>query len=62
VCLPKGTNLVVNVYGLHRKREIWGDDAHLFKPERFSSEKSNDRHPYSFVPFASGIRLCIGIN
>jgi hypothetical protein len=58
--LPKGTNLVINVYGLHRKTEIWGENAHLYIPERFDNENSRERHPYAFLPFASGTRLCIG--
>lgn len=59
--LPRGTNLVINVYGLHRKPEIWGADAHLFNPDRFNPlNKENERHPYSFLPFANGMRLCIG--
>ncbi|CAG9805762.1 unnamed protein product [Chironomus riparius] len=58
--LPKGTNLVINIYGLHRKKEIWGDDAHLFKPERFDFESSYDRSPFTFLPFSSGIRMCVG--
>lgn len=58
--LPKGTNLVINIYGLHRKKEIWGDDAHLFKPERFSFENSYDKSPFTFLPFSSGIRMCVG--
>ena len=53
---------MINVYGLHRKEEIWGADAHLFNPERFNPLHANvnDRHPYSFLPFASGTRVCIG--
>lgn len=58
--LPQGTNLIINVHQLHRKKEIWGENAHKFEPENFSADKINERHSYSFLPFASGSRLCIG--
>lgn len=58
--LPQGTNLVINIHQMHRKKEIWGEDAEDFHPDRFLGEDANKRHNYSFLPFASGIRLCIG--
>lgn len=58
--LPAGTNLVINIHQMHRKKEIWGEDAEDFHPDRFLGEEVNKRHNYSFLPFASGIRQCIG--
>jgi len=61
VILPKGTNIVINLYALQRKREIWGEDADQFRPERFhATNEANERHNY--LPFAGGIRTCIGEN
>jgi len=31
-----------------------------FKPERFEPEKMKNWHPYQFVPFGGGKRLCLG--
>ncbi|CAO1411702.1 unnamed protein product [Diamesa tonsa] len=58
VVLPKGTNLIINTYGLHRKTAIWGENANLFEPNNFHPDK--ERHNYSFLPFAHGTRHCIG--
>lgn len=58
--LPQGTNLIVNVFGLHRRHDVWGENAEKFDPENFSSHRVNERHHFAYVPFASGLRLCIG--
>jgi cytochrome P450 len=58
--IPKETNLVINFYALHRRKDIWGEDAEVFKPERFLPENSMNRHPFAFLPFSSGSRICIG--
>jgi Cytochrome P450 len=60
--LPQGTNLIINVHQLHRKKEIWGENADKFEPENFLPERVNQRHNYCFLPFANGTRLCIGEN
>ena len=62
IMLPKGTNLIVNIYSLQRKKEIWGANSNDFDPNNFSVENCNGRHPYSFVPFSLGQRMCIGEN
>lgn len=58
--IPKGVNLLINIYALHRRKDIWGADADEFVPERFSKENSENRPPFSFLPFSSGPRICIG--
>lgn len=60
IMLPKGTNLIVNIYSLHRNKEVWGENANNFDPYHFSAENSDGRLPYSFVPFSLGQRMCIG--
>lgn len=57
--LPPSTICMVPIYKLHRSRLIWGDDAGLFDPERFSPERSGDADKYYFMPFAAGARNCI---
>ncbi|MGI9084151.1 MAG: cytochrome P450 [Aeromicrobium sp.] len=45
---------------VHRDPEVWGDDATLFDPDRFTSERSRGRPPHVYKPFGTGERACIG--
>lgn len=58
--IPAGSNIIINMFKVHRNPLYWGDDAHLFNPERFAPEKITKIHPYAFIPFANGPRICIG--
>ncbi|GAB0097446.1 hypothetical protein DMENIID0001_130830 [Sergentomyia squamirostris] len=58
--IPKGTDLILFTYQLHRRREVWGPRVDEFYPEHFSPENVSKRHPYSYVPFGGGLRNCIG--
>ncbi len=44
---------------IHFDKNIWGDDANEFKPERFETINENDIR-YSFIPFEIGPMACIG--
>ena len=57
--IPKETNLLINFYALHRRKDVWGDNANQFVPERFSQENSKDRPSSSYLPFSAGSRICI---
>ncbi|KNA12752.1 hypothetical protein SOVF_123110 [Spinacia oleracea] len=59
--LPSGAIVTFSVHSVHRDQELWGNDAHEFKPDRFSegiskAAKGNN----SFFPFGWGPRICIG--
>jgi cytochrome P450 len=59
--LPPGTDIVIECLYIHRRKDIWGDNADEFKPERFSDGiASACRHPFGFIPFGIGPRNCIG--
>ncbi|CAG9806070.1 unnamed protein product [Chironomus riparius] len=58
--IPAGITFIINFYTLHRRPDIWGDDAEEFNPDHFLPEHVEKRHPYSFLPFSGGQRNCIG--
>jgi benzoate 4-monooxygenase len=57
---PQGTHVSVPVDTLHRCKDIWGPDAHEFKPERWAN--LTDQQKTVFLPFSTGPRACIGRN
>ncbi|XP_063709425.1 cytochrome P450 4c21-like [Culicoides brevitarsis] len=57
---PKGANVIINIFGLHHDSYIWGDDVESFNPDRFSPLNIKYRHPYCFIPFSGGKRVCLG--
>jgi cytochrome P450/NADPH-cytochrome P450 reductase len=58
--VKKGTGILFNLAGFHHDPKVWGDDAELFKPERFLDGKSEALPPNAFKPFGNGMRACIG--
>ncbi|KAG5671367.1 hypothetical protein PVAND_001568 [Polypedilum vanderplanki] len=58
--IPAGSNLFISVYSMHRSKNVWGEDAETFKPERFEKENFEKIHPYAFIPFSKGSRMCLG--
>lgn len=59
--VPKGTLLYIPVSHLHRIKEIWGEDADQFRPQRFADGVAKScKEPHVFIPFSAGPRNCIG--
>ncbi|XP_076941706.1 cytochrome P450 CYP72A219-like [Bidens hawaiensis] len=63
--IPSGMHLSLAMMHVHHDREIWGDDANEFKPDRFvegiaNATKGKGSSP--FFPFSNGPRVCIGQN
>ncbi|XP_072764484.1 probable cytochrome P450 6a14 [Anoplolepis gracilipes] len=57
--VPKGMAITIPIFGLHRDPSIY-PDPDKFDPERFNKDKVAARHPYTFLPFGEGPRICIG--
>lgn len=62
--IPAGTRVNLSILAIHHDPEIWGDDVHLFKPERFSEgvAKATKDNIAAFIPFGLGARSCLGLN
>ena len=58
--LPAGSGVILPIGVLHRRKELWGEDADEFKPQRF--ENGTTGFGGAFVPFSLGPRVCIGQN
>lgn len=57
--IPAQSLILMVPWLLHRTPELF-DDPHLFKPERFMNGRKPV--PYSYIPFASGPRVCPGLH
>ncbi|KAI0091644.1 cytochrome P450 monooxygenase pc-bph [Irpex rosettiformis] len=57
----EGTTISTPVFALHRMKEIWGEDADLFNPERWEREDKSEMYR-AFAPFSIGPRACLGRN
>lgn len=59
-CFPAGTVLSVPTYTIHHSKEIWGEDADEFRPERWETVTPKQKN--AFMPFSYGPRACVGRN
>ncbi|XP_066305363.1 cytochrome P450 2U1-like [Branchiostoma lanceolatum] len=58
--IPKGTQVLVNLYSIHKDPAYW-PDPDRFDPERFlDAERNVINKPESFLPFSAGRRVCPG--
>lgn len=60
---PGGTRIAVNGWVLHRDRNVFGNDADVYRPERWleGAEEAKRMERYMFQ-FGGGAHVCIGRN
>ncbi|MEM8570883.1 MAG: cytochrome P450 [Pseudomonadota bacterium] len=56
--IAKGTNIIIPTYTIHRHRALW-EDPDRFDPDRFEESKAKGYHPFAFMPFGGGPRICV---
>ncbi|XP_024517890.1 cytochrome P450 72A15 [Selaginella moellendorffii] len=60
---PEGSGVIIPILYLLHDKDIWGDDANEFNPQRFAdgiSSASKSHHSCAFLPFSQGQRVCLG--
>lgn len=62
--VPKGSKIFINISAIHRDPTLWKDGME-FRPERFmephASKLDFTGNDFSYLPFGSGRRICVGI-
>ncbi|KAK5125177.1 hypothetical protein LTR85_000853 [Meristemomyces frigidus] len=56
IYLPAEIDVNYSIHVMHRRKDLWGEDANEFKPERFQGRKPG----WEYLPFNGGPRICIG--
>lgn len=56
IFIPKNTEIRQVYYAMCMRKDIWGEDAATFRPERFEDRKLSSE----WTPFGAGPRICIG--
>lgn len=59
VFVKKGRSVVYSVYYMHRSKEMYGEDAEEFRPERWFEERVKSIG-WGYLPFNGGPRICLG--
>ncbi|PIL33716.1 cytochrome P450 [Ganoderma sinense ZZ0214-1] len=64
VPIRAGLRLILSVCAYNREKDVWGEDAHQFNPERWltsNGKRASSVGVYSnLLTFAGGVRACIG--
>lgn len=55
-----GTNVIMGLDSVHRRKDLYGPDANVFDPRRWDSNRKPDT--WSYYPFNRGPRSCLGKN
>lgn len=58
--VSRRSQIIIPVWSLHRNNKLW-DDPMGFDPDRFAPERVKARHPFAYLPFGGGPRICIGM-
>lgn len=64
VLIPKGSTVAYSIYAMHRRPDLYGIDAELFRPERWDEDMpmrcDKTNATWGYLPFNGGPRICLG--
>lgn len=56
IFIKSGTQIIYQVWAMHRRKDFYGEDAEVFRPERWETLRPG----WQYLPFNGGPRICIG--
>ncbi|KAF8853501.1 cytochrome P450 [Acephala macrosclerotiorum] len=59
VLVPRKAGITFSPYHMHRRKELFGEDANEYRPERWL-DGSLSNIGYAYMPFLHGHRTCLG--
>lgn len=59
--IPRDSVIIPALHHIHNNAKLW-DNPQSFDPDRWDTEQVKNRHKASYIPFATGPRMCIGFN
>jgi Cytochrome P450 len=62
ILVKKGQFVLLPVYAIHRRKDLYGEDADTFRPERWldTQDEKGLRMGWAYLPFSGGPRVCPG--
>ncbi|XP_023290890.2 probable cytochrome P450 313b1 [Lucilia cuprina] len=57
--IPEGTQIGIDIFNMQRSEQVWGTHATTFNPDKHFAT-THKPHPFAFIPFTKGLRMCIG--
>jgi cytochrome P450 len=57
ILVKKGTVIRWSLHSMHRRKDLFGEDAEEFRPERWETLRPP---AWAYLPFSGGPRICIG--
>lgn len=63
IFITKGEAVGYCAYAMHRRKDLYGADADVFRPERWAVTADDNlakRIGWGYIPFNGGPRLCLG--
>nr|QZP43546.1 cytochrome P450 monooxygenase CYP6AN47 [Ephestia elutella] len=59
ISIDAGVKIIIPIQAIHNDEKNF-DNPSEFRPERFTPEEVKNRHPFTYMPFGEGPRMCIG--